>query len=223
MQNDLRQAIETAALYDRHDISNREHPAEIDFTDKVRVARAQRKARSLLDSLAANDPDFAGLALTTDKLFAYVPPPQAYYRAVVDAGIGVLQLTAMRELSSGDLRAWLQRKVQGTGYAVPRNCCNKSLYDWQLQDIAAATGANFDKASVNSLTKLQAYAQAISEGSELGTPFRLSGYISDTAVCFVDGCKPGRHKLFKTSTGYPVFKRCGRKLTMQTFRAIIGE
>lgn len=223
MQNDIRQAIETAALYDRHDVPNNEHPAEIDPADKDRVARAQRKARTLLETLAASDPDFAGLALTTDKLFAYVPPPQAYYRAVVDAGIGLFQLTAVRELSSAGLRDWLQRKVRASGYTVPKNVCNKPLFDWQLQDIAKATGATFDKARINSLTKIQAYSKAVSEGGELGTPFRVSGYISDTAVSFVDGCKPGRHKLFKTSTGYPVFKRCGRKLTMQTFRAMIGE
>ena len=35
--------------------------------------------------------------------------------------------------------------------------------------------------------------------------------------------KPGKYKVFKTSTGYNVFKRNGKKITLPTFKAIVGE
>jgi len=217
------EAIEAAALYDRQDRPNNEDPLDNIPTDKDRIARARRKALALLENLAATDPDFAGVALTTDKLHAYIPPPQIYYRAVVDMGVSLFHLTAMREKSSADLRRWLQDRVQGTGYTVPKNCCNKALFDWQLYDIAQAIGLDFNKANLKSISKIQAYAKALADGDELGTPFHVSGFISGTAVSFVEGCKPGRHKLFKTSTGYTAFKRSGKQLTLPTFLAMIGE
>ena len=218
-----REAIEAAALYGRQDRPDNERPVDSLPSDKARIARARRKALVALEHLAANDPDFAGIALTTDKLHAYIPPPQAYYRAVVDLGISLFTLTAMREKSSADLRRWLQNRMQRTGYTVPKNCCNKALFDWQLNDIAEAVGLDFNQDNLKSISKIQAYAKALADGDELGTPFHVSGFISGTAVSFVDGCKPGRHKLFKTSTGYTAFKRSGKQLTLPTFLAMIGE
>lgn len=219
----IREAVATAALYGRHHIPNCEHPTDPIPIDNARAARCRSKALAALTRLAASDPDFAGVALTTDKLHAYIPPPKEYYRAIVDLGIGILELSAQREKSSAALRQWLQNRVEPTGYTVPKNCCNKTLFGWQLQDIARATGFEFDANRLNSLSKIQAYAKARADGAELGTPFSISGFISDTAVSFVEGCKPGRHKLFKNSTGYDVFKRGGKQVTMPTFEAILGD
>lgn len=222
MTNDLSGAIELAARYGPLEPNN-DDPVEYQNTDKARLARARMKALVVLDNLMANDPDFEGVDLTTDKLFAYVKPPKEYYRAIVTIGISMFQLAAVREMSSADLRKSLHTKVQATGYSVPKNCCNKPLFDWQLEEIAKGAGIPFDKREVNSLCKLQAYADAWASGAPMWKPFHLAGYYSDDAVAFVEGRKPGKHKLFKTSTGYPVFKRNGRQITVPTFRALIGE
>lgn len=221
--SDTTEAIAVAALQARQDRPNNDHAADAELTDKAKVARARMKALVVLDNLMANDPDFAGIELTTDKLFAYVKPPKEYYRAVADLGIALFQLSAVREKSSAELKRWLQRKVQATGYSVPKNCCNKSLFDWQLEAIAKATGVPFDRRKINSVSKLQAYAEARAAGDDMWQPFNVSGFYSNTAVSFVEGGKPGKHKLFKTSTGYDVFKRNGKQCTMQTFKALLGE
>ena len=53
-------------------------PADVAPTDKARLGRARMKAIVVLDNLMASDPDFNGIDLTTDKLFAYVKPPKEY-------------------------------------------------------------------------------------------------------------------------------------------------
>lgn len=216
-------AIGFAAIQARQDRPNSDDPPEFALADQARIARARAKALAVLEELKATDPDFIGLELTTDKLFAYAPPPKEYYRALVDVGISIFQLSAMREMPSSQLRVSLQRRVQSTGYVVPKNCCNKVLFDWQLSDIAKATGITLGPKKINSLFKLQAYAKALVNGDELGIPFRISGFISGSAVSIVEGQKPGRHRLFKNSTGYDVFKRNGKQFTMGSFTALIGE
>lgn len=224
MHQQLSEAVELAASSQPScDIPNNDDPVDYEPTDKARIARARMKALVVLDNLIASDPDFAGIDLTTDKLFAYVKPPREYYRAVVDLGISLFQLSGVRDLSSAELKKRLQAKMNALGYAVPKNCCNKPLFDWQLDEIAKATGIPFDRRRINTLSKLQAYADARATGDEMWTPFNVSGFYSNAAVSFVEGAKPGRHKLFKTSTGYDVFKRNGKKITVPTFRALIGE
>lgn len=215
--------IGLAAIQARQDRPNSDDPPELAVANQARIARARAKALAVLEELKATDPDFDGLELTTDKLFAYAPPPKEYYRALVDVGISMFQLSAMREMASSQLRVSLQHKVQATGYVVPKNCCNKILFDWQISDIAKATGLTLGPDKINSLFKLQAYARALVNGDELGTPFRISGFISGSAVSIVEGQKPGRHRLFKNSTGYDVFKRNGKQFTMGSFTALIGE
>ncbi len=167
------------------------------------------KALVVLDNLMASDPDFEGIDLTTDKLFAYVKPPKEYYRSVVTLGIGLFQLPAMRELSSAGLKQWLQDRLKATGYSVPKNCCNKPLFDWQLSEIAKATGVPFDHRRVNSLCKFQAYADARAAGDRCGT-FQAAGFYSNEAVAFVEGCKPGKHRVFQNSPDTR-FKRNGQR------------
>jgi hypothetical protein len=202
---------------------NNDDPVDWQPTDKARLSRARMKALVVLDNLIANDPDFDGVELTTDKLFAYVRPPKEYYRAVVELGVSLFHSPVVRDLSAADFRRRLQNRVEATGYSVPRNCCNKRLFDWQLEEIAKGAGIPFDKREVNSLSKLQAYADAWASGEPMWKPFHLAGYYSSDAVAFIEGRKPGKHKLFKTSTGYPVFKRNGRQITVPTFKALIGE
>jgi hypothetical protein len=214
--------IALAALQSRQDRPNNDHPADTIPNDKARISRARMKALVVLDNLMANDPDFAGIELTTDKLFAYVRPPKEYYRALVDLGISLFQLSSIRELSSAELRKLLQERLAPTGYAVPKNCCNKPLFDWQLEEIAKATGIPFDSRRVNSLCKIQAYAEARAAGDDMWQPFNVSGFYSNSAVSFVEGCKPGKHKLFKNN-GYPAFKRGGCKIPLPTFKALVGE
>jgi hypothetical protein len=217
----LPEAIASAALQARHDRPNNDHPADTAVPDKARLARARMKVLVVLDNLMAIDPDFEGLGLATDKLYPYVKPPREYYRAVVELGISLFQVPAVRELSSADLRKRLQARVKLTGYSVPRNCCNKPLFDWQLEEIAKATGVPFDRRRINSLCKLQSYAEARASGDDMWQPFNVSGFYSNSAVSFVEGCKPGKHKLFTTSTGYPVFKRNGKQITLPTFKALV--
>src|SRR5262245_50770537 len=101
-------AVALAAEQARHDRPNNDHPADTVAADKARIARARMKALVVLDNLMASDPDFEGIELTTDKLFAYVRPPKEYYRAVVELGISLFQLPARREMSSAALKQWLQ-------------------------------------------------------------------------------------------------------------------
>jgi hypothetical protein len=126
MPDYLSGAIELAARYAPLEPNN-DDPVEYQNTDKARLARARMKALVVLDNLMANDPDFEGVDLTTDKLFAYVKPPKEYYRAIVALGISMFQLATVREMSSADLRKSLQAKVQATGYSVPKNCWSLPL------------------------------------------------------------------------------------------------
>jgi hypothetical protein len=214
---------EAACCGPDYNIPDNGDPVDWEPTGKAQLSRARMKALVVLDHLMANDPDFEGVELTTDKLFAYVRPPKEYYRAIMELGTSLFQSSATRDLSSADLRKRLQDKVSPTGYSVPRNCCNKPLFDWQLEDIAKATGVPFDKREVNSLSKLQAYANAWASGEPTWKSFHLAGYYSNDAVAFVEGRKPRKHKIFKTNTGYPVFKRGGCKITMGAFKALVGE
>ena len=223
MNQDVSEAIELAAsIGPSCDIPNNDDPVDYERTDQARIARARMKALVVLDNLMATDADFAGIDLTTDKLFAYVKPPREYYRAVVDLGISLFQQATIRDKSSAQLKAWLQSKVSPLGYAVPKNCCNKPLFDWQLDEIAKATGIPFDRRRINSLSKLQAYADARAAGDDMWTPFNLSGFYSNAAVSFVEGCKPGKHKVFQNN-GYPAFKRGGCKIALGTLKAIVEE
>jgi hypothetical protein len=223
MDAKLLEAIEYAAsLQPSCDIPNNDDPVDYEPTDKARISRARMKALVVLDDLMASDPDFAGIDLTTDKLFAYVKPPKEYYRAVVNLGIDLFELATVRDKSSAELKQWLQAKVNHLGYAVPKNCCNKPLFDWQLDEIAKATGIPFDRRRINSLSKIQAYADARAAGDDMWTPFNLSGFYSDAAVSFVEGCKPGKHKVFQNN-GYPAFKRGGCKIALGTLKAIVEK
>jgi hypothetical protein len=220
--HEMSELIEEEASY-RPMVANNDDPVDDEPTDSTRVARARHKALAALKELQENDPDFQGIELTTDKLFAYILPPKEYYRAQVDTGVSLFQLPAMRAMSSAELKQSIQRRVAATGYKVPKNCCNKPLADWQLADIAKATGVRFDRRKINCLSKLQSYAEARATGDDTWVPFNLSGFYSGHAVSFTEGGKPGKHQMFKTSTGYDAFKRNGKKVTMGTLKALLGE
>jgi hypothetical protein len=191
---------------------------------KPNPGKARQKAIDRLKHLLANDPDFAGLSMNTEGLHFYVPPPRSYYLAQVAIAVGFLHQPDTLSQSSADIRQSLQAKVNSTDYTVGKNCCNKPLAKWQLDTIERAyrsAGISIDAKRHNSIAKLQRYLIAHRAGQAGGMPFRISGYISEDAVSFVDSRKPGRHSIFTTSTGYPAFKRNGKKYTVGSFEKLL--
>lgn len=152
--------------------------------------------------------------MNTDGLHFYVPPPRAYYRAQISIALGFIETPATLDRTSADMRRSLQTRVAGTDYAVGKNCCNKPMAEWQLDEIEQAyrsSGVPLDTRLYRSIAKIQKYAKAHRAGLAGGTPFRIDGVFLEGGGIVVQDRK---FSTFKTSTGYAAFKKEGKQFTL---------
>lgn len=221
MTSEYQQVIDLAA---RHSpiLPDNNDAADYEPNDKPNPGKARKKAMAALKELMDSDPAFAGLSMFTDGLHFYVPPPRAYYRAQIAVAVGFIDTPDALERSAAEIRCGLQAMVNDTDYFVGKNCCNKPMAQWQLDEIERA----YDLASIpldtkryRSISAIQKYGKAHRAGLADGTPFRIDGVFIDGGIVVQDR----RFSLFKTSTGYDTFKKDGKKFTLLTVKALAAR
>lgn len=200
-------------------LPDNDDPADIETADKPNPGKARKKAMAVLKGLMESDPAFAGLSMFTDGLHFYVPPPRAYYRAQIAVAVGFITAPDTLEQSSAELRNRFQSAVRDTDYSVGKNCCNKPMAQWQLEEIEQAYSAAsipLDTQRYRSISQIQKYGRAHRAGLTEGTPFRIDGV-------FVEGGIVVQERLFNLfkSGGYDVFKKDGKKITVLTVEALV--
>ena len=202
-------------------LPDNDDPADFEPNDKPNPGKARKKAMAVLKGLMDTDPAFAGLSMFTDGLHFYVPPPRAYYRAQIAVAVGFIDAPDTLERSSAEIRSRLQAMVQDTDYSVGKNCCNKPMAPWQLEEIGRAyrsASIPLDTERYRSISHIQRYGKAHRAGLAEGIPFRIDGVFIDGGIVVQDR----RFNLFK-SAGYDAFKKDGKKFTLLTVKALAAR
>lgn len=220
MTTEYQAAIDLAARH-RPMVPDNHDPNDLDPIDKPNPGKARKKAMAALKDLMNSDPAFAGLSMFTDGLHFYVPPPRAYYRAQIAVTVGFIDALDALEQSSAVIRSRLQTMVGDTDYSVGKNCCNKPMAQWQLDEIERAYGLAsilLNTERYRSISQIQKYIKAHRAGLAGGTPFRIDGMFVDGGIVVQDR----RFSIFQ-SAGHDAFKKDGKKFTLLTVRALAAR
>ena len=176
---------------------------------------------AVLKGLMESDAAFAGLSMFTDGLHFYIPPPRAYYRAQIAVAVGFINAPDTLRQTSAELRCRLQAMVQDTDYSVGKNCCNKPMAQWQLNEIERDyrfASIPLDTERYRSISQIQKFGKAHRAGLAEGTPFRIDGKFVDGGIVVQDR----RFSVFK-SAGHDAFKKDGKKFTLLTVKALAAR
>lgn len=220
MTTEYQAAIDLAARH-RPMVPDNHDPNDLDPIDKPNPGKARKKAMAALKELMESDPAFAGLSMFTDGLHFYVPPPRAYYQGQIAVVVGFIDAPDTLEWSSADIRNRLQTMVQDTDYSVGKNCCNKPMAQWQLDEIERAYGLAsipLDTQRCRSISQIQKFGKAHRAGLAGGTPFRIEGMFVDGGIVVQDR----RFSIFQ-SAGHDAFKKDGKKFTLLTVKALAAR